>query len=69
MYVFNLNQVIFSISVRRTVLVEMRRRYLIEAFNVKMKKKYNDFVFFLQTASKLSEVNSPLDKITLVFRG
>lgn len=53
MYVFNLNQVIFSISVRRTVLVEMRRRYLIEAFNVKMKKKYNDIGFFLQTASKV----------------
>lgn len=47
----------------------MRRRYLIEAINVKMKKKVQWYVFFLQTASKLSEVNSPLDKITLVFRG
>lgn len=68
MYVFNLNQVIFSISVRRTMLVEMRRRYLIEAINVKMKKKkYNDMVFFTNCIK--SEVNSPLNKITLVFRG
>lgn len=52
MYVFNLNQIIFSISVRRTMLVEMHPRYLIEAFYVKMKKKYND-MFFLQTASKV----------------
>lgn len=53
MYVFNLNQVIFSISVRRTMLVEMRRRYLIEAINVKMKKKkYNDMVFFYKLHQK-----------------
>lgn len=51
------------------MLVEMRRRYLIEAINVKMKKKkYNDMVFFFTNCIK-SEVNSPLDKITLVFRG
>lgn len=68
MYVFNLNQVIFSISVRRTMLVEMRRRYLIEAFNVKMKKKSTMILVFFTNCIK-SEVNSPLDKITLVFRG
>lgn len=64
MYVFNLNQVIFSISVRRTMLVEMRRRYLIEAFNVKMKKKVQWYCFFFyKLHQKWSEFTIGQDNI------
>lgn len=42
----------------------MRRRYLIEAINVKMKKKkYNDMVFFYKLHQKWSEFTIGQDNI------